>query len=77
MQKFYNREKELATLRAVSTQVAKTKGQLSVMVGRRRVGKTRLLNEAFSESGITFLYLFISHGNRMNITVIQGFQVPC
>lgn len=67
MQKFYNREKELATLRSVSKQVAKTKGQLSVMVGRRRVGKTRLLNEAFNESSIKFLYLFISRKNESSL----------
>lgn len=63
MQKFYNREQQLEKLRSISTQISQTKGQLSVMVGRRRVGKTRLLNEAFDQESSTlpkFLYLFIS-----------------
>jgi AAA+ ATPase superfamily predicted ATPase len=30
------------------------------MVGRRRVGKTRLLNEALHQDNTPFLYLFIS-----------------
>lgn len=60
MKKFYNRQKELKALQTLSTQIADSKGQLSVMVGRRRVGKTRLLNEAFHQAPIPFLYLFIS-----------------
>lgn len=60
MEKFYNREQQLAKLRSISKNLPATKGQLSVMVGRRRVGKTRLLNEAFSGQSSRFLYLFIS-----------------
>lgn len=67
MQKFYNREDELQKLRHISSNIQSTKGQLSVMVGRRRVGKTRLLQEAFynaKDAGYEtippFLYLFIS-----------------
>src|SRR5690554_3555001 len=60
MEKFYNREQQLAKLRSISKNLPATKGQLSVMVGRRRVGKTRLLNEAFSGQSSRFIYLFIS-----------------
>src|SRR5690554_1184542 len=60
MEKFYNREQQLAKLRSISKNLPATKGQLSVMVGRRRVGKTRLLNESFSGQSSRFLYLFIS-----------------
>ena len=60
MQKFYNREKHLRRLRSLSQDIQKTKGRLSVVVGRRRVGKTRLLKEAFSTIDSEFLYLFIS-----------------
>lgn len=60
MHRFYNREEPLATLRAVSANTPTTKGRLSVVVGRRRVGKTRLLNEAFSSLEGPYLYLFIS-----------------
>lgn len=60
MKKFYNRDEQLKKLRALSSDISKTKGRLSVVVGRRRVGKTRLLNEAFAASEHRYLYLFIS-----------------
>ncbi|MDP5131972.1 MAG: AAA family ATPase [Paraglaciecola sp.] len=60
MQKFYNRESQLETLREISTNIEYSKGRLSVVVGRRRVGKTRLLNEAFDSQKQQHLYLFIS-----------------
>ncbi|TVQ66418.1 MAG: ATP-binding protein, partial [Oceanospirillales bacterium] len=65
MEKFYNREKQLSDLRAITAGIEHTKGQLSVVVGRRRVGKTRLLNEAFAQKSGQFLYLFISRKNEM------------
>lgn len=69
MDKFYNRTKELAALRSVSSNIAESKGHLSVMVGRRRVGKTRLINEAFAHSGSDsqFLYLFISRKSESSL----------
>ncbi|MCE2570658.1 ATP-binding protein [Motilimonas eburnea] len=67
MDKFYNRQAELSALQAVSTNLTETKGQLSVMVGRRRVGKTRLLNEAFQRGNIPFLYLFISRKSEASL----------
>ncbi|WP_158145171.1 ATP-binding protein [Vibrio metschnikovii] len=67
MKKFYNRQKELKALQTVSEQIVKTKGQLSVMVGRRRVGKTRLLNEAFQQENTQFLYLFISRKSENSL----------
>jgi len=66
MKKFYNREIQLNKLRDTSNHIAESKGRLSVVVGRRRVGKTRLLNEAFSTDAKelanknNYLYLFIS-----------------
>ncbi len=67
MQKFYNREKELDTLRRISKNISSHKGQLSVMVGRRRVGKTRLLSEAFIDQDIKYLYLFISRKTESSL----------
>ena len=67
MHKFYNREKELLTLKKVSENLAHSKGQLSVMVGRRRVGKTRLLNEAFAQGQHKYLYLFISRKTESSL----------
>lgn len=71
MEKFYNREAQLNQLRQTSSDIVASKGRLSVVVGRRRVGKTRLLNEAFlagnyaeAHSSATdkprYLYLFVS-----------------
>ena len=62
--KFYNREKELATLKEIeknSNEVA----QLTVMVGRRRVCKDTLLKRAFEEN--TTLYFFIDKKNDLMI----------
>lgn len=67
MHKFYKRESQLSKLRSISANLAQSKGQLSVLVGRRRVGKTRLLNEAFVQADTAlpkFLYLFISRKNE-------------
>ncbi len=60
MQKFYNREVQLNKLRTISDDIGQSKGRLSVVVGRRRVGKTRLLNEAFQGITQKHLYLFVS-----------------
>lgn len=60
MQKFYNREVQLNKLRTISDDIGQSKSRLSVVVGRRRVGKTRLLNEAFQGITQKHLYLFVS-----------------
>ena len=60
MQKFYNREVQLNKLRTISDNIGQSKGRLSVVVGRGRVGKTRLLNEAFQSITQQYLYLFVS-----------------
>ena len=60
MMKFYNREKSLAQLRQWSEQAGHRQGLLTLIVGRRRVGKTALLNQAFPGSTTASLYLFVS-----------------
>jgi AAA+ ATPase superfamily predicted ATPase len=60
--KFYNRQKEIATLReieAISAEIA----QMTVMVGRRRVGKTTLLKRAFEKTPV--LYFFVAKKNEV------------
>ena len=69
--KFYNREKELQILRDIerSSQVS---SKMTVIVGRRRIGKTKLIQEAYKKK----IYLFVSRKNESLlceefITVIQ------
>jgi len=53
--KFYNREKELKKLREISI-LSKQSSKMSIIVGRRRIGKTSLVKEAFEDK----IYLFVS-----------------
>lgn len=69
--KFYNREKELALLRQIeeSSQVS---SKMTVIVGRRRIGKTKLVQKAFDHK----LYFFVAKKNEALlceefITIIQ------
>ena len=57
MKTFYNRQMQLAQLRNNTTNSTAT---FDVIVGRRRVGKTRLIQEAFSTIKTPYIYLFIS-----------------
>lgn len=61
MFKFYNREKEVALLEEIE-QRSQVSAQMTFVVGRRRVGKTALLNKAF-EKGKT-LYFFVEKKNE-------------
>jgi len=70
--RFYNREKELQILRDIerSSQVS---SKMTVIVGRRRIGKTKLIQEAYKKK----IYLFVSRKNESLlceefITVIQN-----
>ena len=57
--KFYNREKELQNLRAIE-EAAKESSKMTVVVGRRRIGKTTLIKKAYRDS----VYLFVSKKNE-------------
>gem|GEM_PF-4742371 len=57
--KFYNRQTEIGELRAVSRQVHTSGGLMSVIVGRLRIGKTRLLRQAYQDTA-NYLYLFVA-----------------
>jgi uncharacterized protein len=56
--KFYNREKELDFLKSVKER-STSSAQMTVVVGRRRIGKTTLLKKAV-ENEDTSLYLFVT-----------------
>jgi AAA+ ATPase superfamily predicted ATPase len=59
--KFYNRESELQLLET-TRQSAETSARMTIIVGRRRIGKTTLVSEAFKETQM--LYFFISRKNE-------------
>lgn len=54
--KFYDREQELAALRKIEALSAHD-AQMTVITGRRRIGKTTLIKKAFT--GIPFVYFFV------------------
>lgn len=60
--KFYNRTTEIATLRGIEQSSKKT-AQMTIVVGRRRVGKTTLLKNAFGVSPV--LYFFVAKKNEV------------
>ncbi len=59
LMRFYNREKELTKLRSIEEQ-SKKSSKMTVLVGRRRIGKTKLIKEAFKEK----IYFFVSRKNE-------------
>jgi AAA+ ATPase superfamily predicted ATPase len=70
--RFYNRNKELTYLAKI-IQGSETSSKMTIIVGRRRIGKTALIKEAYK----TRLYLFVSRKNETLlceefVTVIQN-----
>ena len=55
--KFYDREIETETLKGVEKKSAKY-AQMTVVTGRRRIGKTSLIRHSFAE--IPFVYFFVT-----------------
>ena len=61
--RFYNREKELEILRK-NWEQTEERGCLTVLIGRRRVGKTTLLRESAEHGHQPLLYLYVSKDNE-------------
>jgi AAA+ ATPase superfamily predicted ATPase len=57
--KFYNREKELENLKDIQKS-SLSSSKMTVIVGRRRIGKTKLIKEAYKDK----VYLFVSKKNE-------------
>lgn len=60
--KFYDRAKELESLRKIEA-LSATSAQMTVITGRRRIGKTSLIKEAFT--AIPFVYFFVGKKSEM------------
>lgn len=64
---FYDRETELDILRN-NWELTKRQGRLTVLVGRRRTGKTTLLGKSAEDGGQPLLYLYVSKDNERVLT---------
>jgi AAA+ ATPase superfamily predicted ATPase len=60
--KFYDRTSEMAALQQIEQASAET-AQMTMMIGRRRVGKTTLLKNAFRSTPV--LYFFVAKKNEV------------
>ena len=60
--KFYNREKELATLAEIRKQAFEEHSRLTVVTGRRRIGKTSMILKSCEDTPT--VYLFVSRSNE-------------
>jgi AAA+ ATPase superfamily predicted ATPase len=70
--RFYNRQKELQNLKDIKL-LSRKSSKMTVIVGRRRIGKTKLIQEAYKKK----IYLFVSKKNETLlcdefITIIQN-----
>ncbi|MDE6500000.1 MAG: ATP-binding protein, partial [Rikenella sp.] len=63
--KFYNREREIAKLREVRDLSYNDHSRLTVVTGRRRIGKTSLIGQALNDE--PFIYLFVGRKNEASL----------
>lgn len=63
--KFYNREEELAQLKGIKKRAFNDHSKLTVLTGRRRVGKTSLIFKALEDE--PFIYLFVGRKNEADL----------
>lgn len=63
--KFYNREKELEELQKVRESAFSGHSKLTVLTGRRRIGKTSLIFK--SCEGTSNVYLFVKRSNEADL----------
>ena len=63
--KFYNRENELAELKRIQRLSFEENSRLTVITGRRRIGKTSLIMKAVDETPT--VYLFVGRKNEATL----------
>ena len=71
--KFYDRYAEIRALKRIEKLSAEY-AQMTVMTGRRRIGKTTLVKKAFSE--IPFLYFFVGKKSE-NLLCAELKEIVC
>ncbi len=62
--KFYNRTKEITLLKEIE-QLSQKTAQFTIVSGRRRIGKTSLVKNAYVETG--FLYFFVARKSEAEL----------
>ena len=67
--RFYNREQELESLRSIDQKSVES-ATMTIIVGRRRTGKTTLINKAFEDK--KYLYFFV--GNATEQILCEDWQ---
>ena len=64
--KFFDRKNELELLRRIREE-SKSSARMTILKGRRRIGKTSLLMEAYGDED--FLYFFVARKNEADLCV--------
>ena len=66
--KFYNREEEVAELQRIEKLAFTSNSRMTVITGRRRIGKTSLIKRAFESSEAPMLYFFVARKTESALT---------
>ncbi|MDE6082006.1 MAG: AAA family ATPase, partial [Muribaculaceae bacterium] len=69
--KFYNREKEIAELKRIEALSFSINSRMTVITGRRRIGKTSVIKKAFLDSEAPMLYFFT--GRKTETALVDDF----
>lgn len=69
--KFYNRNSEIAELRRIENLSFTRNSRMTVITGRRRIGKTSLIKKAFEDSDAPMLYFFT--GRKTEAALVDDF----
>lgn len=69
--RFYNRENEIAELKRICNLSFTHNSRMTVLTGRRRIGKTSLIKKAFEDSDAPMLYFFT--GRKAEAAIVDDF----
>lgn len=69
--KFYSRENEIAELKRICNLSFTHNSRMTVLTGRRRIGKTSLIKKAFEDSDAPMLYFFT--GRKAEVALVNDF----
>lgn len=69
--RFYNRENEIAELKRICNLSFTHNSRMTVLTGRRRIGKTSLVKKAFEDSDTPMLYFFT--GRKAEAALVDDF----